>query len=82
MKTGCFFRDYIMMNYGLSLVEEWNLTNPLKELLNGKEDGLINRWIAIDELDNFNIVPEFVKPELKILDLSGGIKHVISRSVR
>ncbi|XEC96620.1 NUDIX hydrolase [Paenibacillus tarimensis] len=48
----------------------------------GNEEGLINRWIHKDELDDYVIVPEFVVPELRDLESKIGIKHVINRSVR
>lgn len=48
----------------------------------GIEDGFINQWVHMDELDNYHIVPEFVVPELRVLDISEGIKHIINRGVR
>ncbi len=48
----------------------------------GLEDGFVNKWIHLDHLENYKIVPEFVVPELKCLDMNNGIKHVINRSVR
>ncbi|MCQ6562981.1 NUDIX hydrolase [Paenibacillus mendelii] len=48
----------------------------------GIEDGFVHRWVELDALDEIQIVPEFVVPELRSLDLTGGIKHVINRAVR
>jgi hypothetical protein len=48
----------------------------------GIEDGFMNKWVHLDSLDDYNIVPEFVAPELRCIDISKGIKHVINRSVR
>jgi ADP-ribose pyrophosphatase YjhB (NUDIX family) len=48
----------------------------------GTEDGFLNKWVSIDCLDDYKIVPEFVVPELKGLDVNKGIKHVINRVVR
>lgn len=48
----------------------------------GKEEGFVNRWIHKDDLDDYVIVPEFVVPELRVLDSEEGIKHVINRSLR
>jgi ADP-ribose pyrophosphatase YjhB (NUDIX family) len=51
-------------------------------VFSGVEPGFINKWIPLDEIDNYHIVPEFVVPELKRMDTSAGIKHIISRGVR
>jgi hypothetical protein len=48
----------------------------------GAEEGYVNKWVCMDELDQYNVVPEFVVPELRILDSSKGIKHIINRGVR
>jgi len=48
----------------------------------GTEEGFVNKWVALDSMDEYTIVPEFVVPGLKSLDLNNGIKHVINRSMR
>lgn len=48
----------------------------------GVENGFVNRWIDMDDLDHYRIVPEFVIPELKALHLIEGIKHVKSYGSR
>ncbi|MBP1995055.1 NUDIX hydrolase [Paenibacillus eucommiae] len=52
----------------------------------GVEDGFIHRWVSMDKLDDYLIVPEFVVPELKLLNIhegiQAGVKHIVNRSVR
>jgi 8-oxo-dGTP pyrophosphatase MutT (NUDIX family) len=49
----------------------------------GEEDGFVNKWVHIEMLDKYWVVPEFVVPELRQLDISDkGIKQIVHRSVR
>jgi 8-oxo-dGTP pyrophosphatase MutT (NUDIX family) len=48
----------------------------------GVEPEFINKWIHMDDLDKYNIVPEFVVPELKKLEITHGIKHIVSKGLR
>lgn len=48
----------------------------------GEEEEFINRWIHINELDNYEIIPEFVVFELRELGSIEGIKHIKQRSRR
>jgi len=48
----------------------------------GEEDGFINKWVQIEKLGEYKIVPEFVVPELKQLDINKSTKHIVHRSVR
>ncbi|MBL0388320.1 NUDIX domain-containing protein [Tumebacillus sp. ITR2] len=48
----------------------------------GLEEGYVHRWIAFDELDQYNIVPAFVTPALRELSESKQFKHIVNREVR
>lgn len=46
------------------------------------EPGYMHKWIKIDDLQQYNIVPEFVVPRLQKFQESEGIIHVVSESKR
>ncbi|SFL34636.1 NUDIX domain-containing protein [Paenibacillus sp. 1_12] len=48
----------------------------------GAEQGFANKWVHMEALDDYFIVPEFVVPELRTLQHVEGIKHIVNRSVR
>ncbi|PQP88847.1 NUDIX hydrolase [Paenibacillus sp. AR247] len=48
----------------------------------GMEEGFVNRWIDIDELDQYTVIPEFVASEIRQLDHTTGVKHIKNRAVR
>nr|WP_145157371.1 NUDIX domain-containing protein [Paenibacillus terrae] len=52
------------------------------EEFQGMEDGFVNRWIDIDELDQYTVIPEFVASEIRHLDHTTGVKHIKNRAVR
>jgi 8-oxo-dGTP pyrophosphatase MutT (NUDIX family) len=56
--------------------------NTLNIEFTGVEDGYTNKWIPINEMHEYNIVPEFVIPELLALDDTQGVKHIINKSKR
>ncbi|MNM65587.1 hypothetical protein D3C81_770390 [compost metagenome] len=47
----------------------------------GIEDGFVTAWIELDHLNEYNIVPDFLKEELKKITLAEiNIKHIIVRA--
>ncbi|GIO54142.1 hypothetical protein J21TS7_24600 [Paenibacillus cineris] len=52
------------------------------EEFQGMEEGFVNRWIDIDELDQYTVIPEFVASEIRHLDHTTGVKHIKNRAVR
>ncbi len=41
-----------------------------------------NKILFLEQLDNYRIIPQFVVPELKELDFTEGIKHIVNREER
>ncbi|MBJ9987640.1 hypothetical protein [Paenibacillus sp. S28] len=52
------------------------------EEFQGMEEGFVNLWIDIDELDQYTVIPEFVASEIRQLDHTTGVKHIKNRAVR
>ncbi len=48
----------------------------------GAELGFVNKWVPLNNLEEYRIVPEFVVTELRALNVAEGVKHIINRSVR
>jgi 8-oxo-dGTP pyrophosphatase MutT (NUDIX family) len=71
----------IGMFYYVVLPESHSILRHEVEFV-GVENDYVNRWIKIEELENYYVVPEFVVPELKKLDVSQGIKHIINKAKR
>ncbi|WP_442600675.1 GrpB family protein [Paenibacillus sp. KN14-4R] len=46
------------------------------------EPDYLHKWIKLDELDTYNIVPKFVIQELRDLDLSKGIKQIVCKAAQ
>jgi len=42
------------------------------------EEGYVHKWISIQELDQYNIVPKFINNELETISENTGIKHIIN----
>lgn len=72
-EIGVFF--YIELAAGQELSTE-------DEEFIAKEDIFVNKWVDLDRLDEYTIVPEFVTQQLKLLDKDKGIQHIVNRSVR
>ncbi|WP_215035217.1 hypothetical protein [Bacillus sp. ISL-37] len=53
-----------------------------KDEFKGMEDGYIHKWIEINELDKYKIVPEFVVPQLQKLGDSNNVEHTVLTVVR
>ncbi|WP_251009751.1 NUDIX domain-containing protein [Bacillus sp. ISL-39] len=69
------------MHYLVDIPEHHQLVNHKAEF-RGVEDGYIHKWIGIDELDQYKIVPEFVVPQLRKLAESSNIVHTVLTVVR
>ncbi|WP_127532171.1 NUDIX hydrolase [Paenibacillus kobensis] len=79
------FPDRNVHEIGMFFVVRLAEGHPLYEQegdFDGTEEGFVNRWIPLEKLDGCTVVPEFVVPELRGLNMSAGIKSIISRSVR
>lgn len=70
----------VALYYLLEVNKDHYIFNNKNEFY-GEEGSFINKWIHIDELHNYRIVPEFVVPELRSLDALQGIKHIVHKSV-
>lgn len=68
------------MHYLVEIPEHHQLVHNQDEF-KGMEEGYVHRWIEIDELDKFKIVPEFVVPQLQRLNGSK-IEHTVLTVVR
>ncbi|UVI28024.1 NUDIX hydrolase [Paenibacillus spongiae] len=71
----------IAMYFAVRLQEDHPILQHEGEFL-GFEEEYVNRWVDLSDLDELEIVPEFVVPELKALDLAQGVKHIVNRGVR
>jgi 8-oxo-dGTP pyrophosphatase MutT (NUDIX family) len=69
------------MHYLVEISEHHKLVN-YKDEFKGMEDGYIHKWIAINDLDKYKIVPEFVIPQLQKLEVSSNIEHTVLNVVR
>ncbi|WP_226086653.1 NUDIX hydrolase [Mesobacillus sp. S13] len=69
------------MHYLVDIPEDHPLVHHQGEFT-GLEDGYVHRWIEIDELDQYKIVPEFVVPQLRKLKDSSQIEHTVLSVVR
>lgn len=69
------------MHYLVEIPEHHELINR-KDEFKGVEDGYLHKWIEINELDQYKIVPEFVVPQLKKLEDSRNIEHTVLSVVR
>jgi 8-oxo-dGTP pyrophosphatase MutT (NUDIX family) len=48
----------------------------------GNEEEFVNQWVSLDQLDNYCIIPQFVIPELRLLDITQGVKHIVNKEDR
>jgi 8-oxo-dGTP pyrophosphatase MutT (NUDIX family) len=48
----------------------------------GNEEEFINLWVSLDQLNNYSVIPNFIVPELKMLDFAQGVKHIVNREER
>ncbi|WP_249745579.1 NUDIX hydrolase [Mesobacillus boroniphilus] len=69
------------MHYLVEIPEDHELVNN-KDEFKGEEDGYIHKWIEINELDKYKIVPEFVVPQLQKLEDLNDIEHTVLTVVR
>ncbi|MBT2680505.1 NUDIX domain-containing protein [Bacillus sp. ISL-35] len=69
------------MHYLVEIPEDHKLVNYENEF-KGMEEGYVHKWIEIDELDKYKIVPEFVVPQLQKLQDSRGIEHTVLSVIR
>ena len=69
------------MHYLVEIPEHHELINR-KDEFKGVEDGYLHKWIEMDELDQYKIVPEFVGPQLKKIEDSRNIEHTVLSVVR
>jgi 8-oxo-dGTP pyrophosphatase MutT (NUDIX family) len=69
------------MHYLVEIPEHHKLVDHKGEF-KGMEDGYIHKWIEINELDKYNIVPEFVVPQLQKLGDSSNVEHIVLTVVR
>ncbi|GAM12904.1 NUDIX hydrolase [Mesobacillus selenatarsenatis] len=69
------------MHYFVEIPEQHRLVN-YKDEFKGEEDGYTHKWIEIDELDKYKIVPEFVVPQLQKLGDCSNIEHTVLTVVR
>ncbi|MEH7444902.1 NUDIX domain-containing protein [Bacillus sp. JJ1122] len=69
------------MHYLVEIPEQHKLVNN-KDEFKGEEEGYVHKWIEINELDKYKIVPEFVVPQLQKLDGINDIKHTVLTVVR
>jgi len=69
------------MHYLVEIPEHHKLGNYNDEF-KGMEEGYIHKWIEINELDKYKIVPEFVVPQLQKLEDTNNIKHIVLTVVR
>lgn len=69
------------MHYLVEIPENHRLVNN-KDEFKGEEVGYIHKWIEINELDQYKIVPEFVVPQLQKLGDSSNIEHIVLTVVR
>lgn len=64
--------------YLINLSDDHLLTYHDDEFV-GTEDEFVNKWINLNEIDNYNIVPEFIKSSLKTIEEQDRIEHIINR---
>lgn len=69
------------MHYLVEIPEHHKLVDH-KDEFKGMEDGYIHKWIEINELDKYKIVPEFVVPQLQKLGDSSNVEHTVLTVVR
>ncbi|MCM3666995.1 NUDIX domain-containing protein [Mesobacillus subterraneus] len=69
------------MHYLVEIPEHHKLVDHKHEF-KGLEDGYIHKWIEINELDKYKIVPEFVVPQLQKLGDSSNVEHTVLTVVR
>ncbi|MCM3124452.1 MULTISPECIES: NUDIX domain-containing protein [unclassified Mesobacillus] len=69
------------MHYLVKIPEDHKLVYYENEF-KGMEEGYVHRWIEIDELHKYKIVPEFVVPQLQKLEDSSKIEHTVLTVVR
>lgn len=71
----------LSMHYLVEIPEHHKLGNYNDEF-KGMEEGYIHKWIEINELDKYKIVPGFVVPQLQKLEDTNNIKHTVLTVVR
>jgi 8-oxo-dGTP pyrophosphatase MutT (NUDIX family) len=68
----------IGLYYWVTLPKDHPILSHEDQFIAGEED-YFNKWIAINDLEQYNVVPEFVISELRCLNLEHGVKHIITK---
>ncbi|MEK3910666.1 NUDIX hydrolase [Paenibacillus sp. FSL H7-0331] len=71
----------IALFYLVTLPQDSSIYLQESEFISNEEE-FVNQWVSLERLDNYSIIPQFVVPEIRVLDISKGVKHILNKEDR